>query len=133
MADHATDRALPPARFEPRDVGLRFILILFALIGGTLLLTLGLVLAVFPNALQDRRFLQPFPDFPTPRLQTSPSSDMRAFHAAEMARLNSVGWQDRRAGTLHIPIDLAMRAVAAEGIPGWPTARQIPVSGDHKP
>ena len=122
MADRAADRALPPARHEPRDVRLRFMLALFALIGGTLVLLLVLVRLLFPNAVQDRRFAQPFPDYPIPRLQPSPRRDMQVFRAAELAQLNSAGWQDRAAGTVHIPIAQAMRAVAAEGIPGWPTA-----------
>lgn len=122
MAEHVADRALPPARREERDVGLRFMLGLFALIGFMLVLSLGVAFLAFPGSMEDRRFAQPFPDFPSPALQPSPRRDMQAFYAAEMAHLNSAGWQDRKAGIVHIPIDQAMRAIAAEGIPGWPTA-----------
>ena len=57
---------------------------------------------------------------------------MDAFRAEEMRRLNSAGWQDRAAGTVHIPIDQAMRAVAAEGIPGWPTGAAAASQGDRR-
>ena len=45
MSEHAADRALPPTRHEPKDIGLRFMLGLFALTGGTLLLMLALAFA----------------------------------------------------------------------------------------
>ena len=54
MSEHAADRALPPTRHEPKDIGLRFMLGLFALIGGTLLLMLALAFAIFPGAVKDR-------------------------------------------------------------------------------
>jgi hypothetical protein len=132
MSEHAADRVLPPTRHEPKDIGLRFILGLFALIGGTLLLMLALAFVIFPGAVKDLRFTQPFPDFPSPRLQSSPRADMQAFHAEEMARLNSAGWVDRDAHTVHIPIDQAMRAVAAEGIAGWP-GNPEPIATSHTP
>jgi hypothetical protein len=65
-------------------------------------------------------------------LQSDPGADWRAFHAEEMRRLNSVGWQDRAAQTVHIPIDQAMRAVAAEGIQGWPTGDATASQGDRR-
>jgi hypothetical protein len=45
---------------------------------------------------------------------------MRTFLAAELARLNSSGWDDKSKGLGHIPIDDAMRQIAASGIPDWP-------------
>ncbi len=121
MSDQLTDRALPPAAHEPRDVRLRLILALFALTAGLLLLLLGVAWWIFPHAVKDERFARPFPSWPAPSLQLDAADDMRRFHAQEMPQLNSAGWQDRAAGTVRIPIDQAMRAVVAEGIPGWPT------------
>lgn len=132
MPEHAADRALPAARHEPKDVGLRFMLGLLALIAGTLLLLMGIAYLIFPGEVRDRRFAEPFPSFPSPRLQTSPPADMRAFYAQEMRWLNGAGWQDRATGTVHIPIDQAMRAVAAEGIPGWPTGSKTLSEGDRR-
>lgn len=121
MSEHAADHALPPVRRETKDVRLRFMFGLFGLILSVLLLMLAIAYFVFPGEVKDRRFTQPFPRFPDPVLQPSPPVDMQAFRAEEMSRLNSAGWQDRAAGTVHMPIDQAMRAVAAEGIQDWPT------------
>jgi hypothetical protein len=139
MSEHAADRALPPTRHEPKDIGLRFMLGLFALIGGTLVVMLALAFAIFPGAVKDLRYTQPLPDFPSPRLQPSPRADMQEFYAQEMARLNSAGWVDRRAQTVRIPIEQAMRAVAAEGIAGWPSnpepmaTSRAPIANNHSP
>ena len=49
---------------------------------------------------------------------------MARFYAEEMQRLNGTGWIDKAKGTVHIPIADAMRKVAEEGIPGWPTPQE---------
>jgi hypothetical protein len=54
---------------------------------------------------------------PAPRLQTSPSSDLRQFLDAENAKLNSYGWMDKSAGVIRIPIDRAMDLLAQRGLP----------------
>ncbi len=125
-------QALPPASREPKDVTFRDMLRLLALIGATLLLLIGVATWLFPQELRDRRFEQPFPAYPTPRLQPSPRADMQAFRAKEMQQLNSAGWQDRAAGVVHIPIEQAMRIVASEGIPGWPAGRADVSLGDRR-
>ena len=61
-----------------------------------------------------------YPDYPSPKLQGNPAADMLAFRTAELARLNSFGWDDQAKGIGHIPIDDAMRQIAASGIPDWP-------------
>ena len=131
MFDQPT-RTLQPARRETKDVGLRFILGLLGLILTVLVLMIGLAWWIFPGEVGDRRFAQPFPAFPSPRLQPSPRVDMAAFRAEEMARLNSAGWQDKQAGTVHIPIDQALRLVAREGIAGWPTGNPSVSLGDRR-
>ena len=123
MSERTSHRTLPPARQEPQDVGVRFMVGLFALIGTTALLLMGLAYWIFPKEVNDDRFAQPFPSYPAPQLQASPPADMRTFYAQEIQRLNSAGWLDRGAGAIHIPIDQAMRDVAREGIPGWPAGR----------
>ena len=132
MSEHAADRALPAARHEPSDVGPRFMLVLFALIGGALLLLVGLAYLIFPGEVKDTRFAKPLPSFPTPLLQPAPAVDMQVFYAQEMRQLNGAGWQDRAAGTVHIPIAQAMRAVAAEGIKGWPAGDKTVSEGDRR-
>jgi hypothetical protein len=120
MSEHAADRALPPALHETEDIRFGSMLGLFALIGGLLVLLVALAWLTFPGIIKDRRFAQPFPEWPAPRLQVSPSAEMSQFRSEEMRKLNSAGWRDRVTGTVRIPIDQAMRAVAAEGIPDWP-------------
>ena len=128
----APTRTLPPAQRETRDVGLRFMLALLGFIATVLVLMMGLAWWLFPAEVADRRFAQPFPNFPGPRLQPDPRLDMQAFYAGEMARLDTAGWADRQAGTVHIPIDQAMRALAAEGIPGWPAGDPHVSLGDRR-
>ena len=111
---------LPPARYERSDVTARSALIAFPAILLALLLTILLALWLYPGSSVDRRVAGPLPAFPEPRLQADAKTDMQKFLAQEMARLNSAGWDDRSKGLGHIPIDDAMRRVAASGIPDWP-------------
>jgi hypothetical protein len=50
---------------------------------------------------------------PAPRLQPAPQPEGAAYFAEKQRRLDSVGWVDRGAGIAHIPLDQAMRLVAA--------------------
>ena len=75
---------------------------------------------IYPGTTVDRRLPSPIPHYPSPRLQSDPAADMRKFREAELARLNSAGWDDQAEGLGHIPIDDAMRRIAASGIPDWP-------------
>ena len=125
-------RTLPPVTHEVQDVSLRFITRLLASIGATLLLLVGLAYWIFHDQVADRRFAQPFPEFPSPRLQASPRADMDALRDQQLHALNSAGWQDRAAGTLHTPIEQAMRAVAVEGIGGWPAGNPSVSLGDRR-
>ncbi|MBN9563369.1 MAG: hypothetical protein J0H14_21985 [Alphaproteobacteria bacterium] len=90
------------------------------LLGSLAVITVGVLLA-FPTSHLDRTLAHRLPTYPQPRLQPSPRQEMQRFYASEMQRLNSTGWIDRSAGIAHIPIDAAMREIARDGIPGWPT------------
>ena len=132
MSEHLANRALSAARRDTRDVRLRFIVILLAGIASTVMLLMLLAYEIYPGELPDKRFAQPFPNFPAPKLQPSPALDWQDFYKQEMGQLNSAGWQDGAAGTVHIPIDQAMRDVAAEGIKGWPTGNTTVSEGDRR-
>jgi hypothetical protein len=56
-------------------------------------------------------------EFPGPRLQDSPVSDMAALRRDEQAALGRYGWVDRRAGVARIPIDRAMDLLVQKGLP----------------
>jgi hypothetical protein len=49
---------------------------------------------------------------------------MKRFYDDEMRWLNSAGWIDKANNIAHIPIFDAMREVAREGIPGWPSSSE---------
>ena len=55
-----------------------------------------------------------------PRLEIDDAADLATRRAAEWQALTSYGWVDRQRGTVHIPIDQAMRDIAASGIKDWP-------------
>src|SRR5665213_1830932 len=110
-----SERALPPPSHETGDVSFRLVAWLLVLAGVLLLLLIGMAAVMFSGEVKDARFTLPFPEWPSPKLQTDAAEDMRQFHAEEMDRLNRAGWEDRASNTIHIPIDQAMRAVVAEG------------------
>ena len=61
---------------------------------------------------------------PQPQLQTDPSADLAKFRTHEDKRLNSYYWIDKKKGIVHIPVEQAMREIAAEGIDGFPRGRE---------
>jgi hypothetical protein len=122
MAEH--QHALRPARHEARDVDIR--LLALGLAGTLAVLLMGslLVGVIYPGIVVDQRLPGPVPHYPDPQLQTDPARDLRRFVAEEMAELNSSGWIDQAHGIAHIPIDEAMRRIAHDGIPDWPTPQE---------
>ena len=52
---------------------------------------------------------------PAPRLQQFPSNEITDFRLKEEQKLNSYGWANKDAGTVHIPIDEAMKLVLQKG------------------
>jgi hypothetical protein len=114
------EKALPPAQHEQSDVGMRFFSVGAVMLATLIVFLSLLVLWLFPRATLDRTLQLPLPQYPQPRLQTSPRDDMAASRHAELERLNSAGWIDQAKGVAHIPIAVAMRKVVEDKIPGWP-------------
>jgi hypothetical protein len=54
---------------------------------------------------------------PAPRLQTLPREEMTALREAWRQELEGYRWVDKNAGTVRIPIELAMRRVLERGLP----------------
>ena len=50
-----------------------------------------------------------------PRLQQFPRNELYEFRMKEEAELHSYGWVDKNAGTVHIPIEDAMRLMLQRG------------------
>jgi hypothetical protein len=53
--------------------------------------------------------------FPEPALQKHPQHDLRQFQLEQRAALAGYAWVDRSKGIVRIPIDQAMRIIAARG------------------
>lgn len=54
---------------------------------------------------------------PTPRLQQFPHNELYQFRLDEDRYLQSYGWENKEAGTVHIPISEAMRLTVERGLP----------------
>ena len=92
--------------------------LLVALAVGLAVTVIGVMIALaflFPNALADcpKGPVQPLP--PAPRLQIEPRGDLIAYETAKTRRLESYGWANRARGRVHVPVEAAMRDVAAKG------------------
>jgi len=63
--------------------------------------------------------LPPLKDQPTaePRLQEASTIDLAVLRRRERAELESSAWVDKKARTVRIPIDEAMRVIAEGGLP----------------
>jgi len=70
---------------------------------------------------------------PGPRLQEQPFKDVKQLHAEEQAILSSAAWLDSKAGIARIPVDEAMKMVAAKGLPSWPMPSPSPGASPAAP
>lgn len=61
---------------------------------------------------------QPLAAFPAPRLEPAPLQDIAALRAQKQAMLNGYRWIDRGRGIVQIPIERAMRLLAARAASG---------------
>jgi hypothetical protein len=84
-----------------------------------------------PRLAADERAKDPRRDvgrFPSPRLQTTPYVDLKAFRAAEDAVLQGYSWVDRNAGVAQIPVDRAIDLIVEKGMPTPPPAPPVPLA-----
>ncbi len=63
--------------------------------------------------------------FPTPRLQVDYSADLEMVRQRWDEQLNTFGWQDKKAGVVHIPIDDAMKLTLQRGLPARAEGKPI--------
>ena len=76
--------------------------------------------------------IRPPADFPTPRLQSDPAGELRAYRAAQQRELDGYAWVDQEQGLVRIPVERAMALLAARGEQaldplGPPPATPLPV------
>lgn len=97
---------------------------------------------------QNQPLLQPFPRVDgkggeLPPQADTPVTDLDKMRTREQQQLSSYGWVDKQRGTVHIPIDLAKRALAARiavaaaaapaPAPAAPAPTAVPPSGQPVP
>jgi hypothetical protein len=105
--------------FEPSDWSLRPVALVYLAIPVLLVVSCLVLILAYPNALPDvDRTLRIAP--PGPRLQTDTQGDLQKFRADEERRLDTYYWVDKQKGLVHIPIEQAMKKLAASGAPGFP-------------
>ena len=66
--------------------------------------------------------------FPEPRLEEDERAELNDIRVPEEDRLNSYGWADEKAGTVHIPIERAMQLIVQRGLPTRPQTGTTPPS-----
>jgi hypothetical protein len=66
--------------------------------------------------------------FPEPRLEEDERGQMNSIRLGEEEQLNSYGWTDEKAGTVHIPIERAMELTAQRGLPVYSEKAATPAS-----
>lgn len=85
---------------------------------GAALIVSGIVLALSAGWLTMRWLAPdervPRMDIAQPLLETAPQPDRAAYDAEKANMIGSYGWVDRKAGIAHIPVDEAMRLLAAQ-------------------
>ena len=56
-----------------------------------------------------------------PPLEVTPRATLQALRQGEAQIEGGYGWEDRRRGEVHIPIDRAVEILLRKGLPGWPS------------
>jgi hypothetical protein len=54
-----------------------------------------------------------------PKLEITPSDDLRRFDRASKQLADSYGWVDRKHGVVRIPVARAVERLLHQGLPGW--------------
>jgi hypothetical protein len=78
------------------------------------------------DALYPGRLAIEVDQFPQPRLQQNPRTELAEVKEAEERRLHTYGWIDPLAGIARIPIVRAMDILAAKGLPRVPAPPAVP-------
>ena len=121
----AAERALPD-RLEPDSTQPKLLL---AVAGAVLLLlaiAFGVVLWFYTANVPPHGPTVP-KTFPSPRLMQDESDWLNRTQTEQRARLQGWRWIDRDKGLIAIPIDEAMRRIAAKGADGY-----APVEGSNR-
>jgi hypothetical protein len=129
--EHDLPERNPSVAFEPTEEDVK------AVSGFGIGLAIGIVVVVFAMwglfewfyAREDRAYPAVTPAVasekpqlpPEPRLQAVPRIDLRSLHEGEDQILTGYAWVDPGHGIVRIPIDQAIKIVAAKGLPSKPS------------
>jgi hypothetical protein len=122
-ADLSVDQ-LRELGYERSDVSLptlvRWIIFLFVFVGFCSL-TSWVIYRVFVPEIRDEPMANGQAQVRTvpgdPQIQAAPKRDLREFRLGEERVLNTYGWADKAAGTVHVPVNVAMEMIAQHGLP----------------
>jgi hypothetical protein len=109
----------PDIAVERRDAPLWLIAVLAAGVMAFVVLSSVVLMFVYPSAQQGPSDA-PHGATAAPHLQIDPEADLAAYRATEQRQLAGYGWVDKQRGIVRIPIDEAIRDVAAAGVKDWP-------------
>jgi len=148
QSNHHDDGRSESTAYETRDVKVRPLAQYLVGLTVAIIVTYLIVLGVFrlfnarktaqdaqadPAAVQ-RAALPPEQRLPAePRIQADPASELQVLRRAEDELLHTYGWIDREAGTVHIPIDQAMKLVVEQGLPVRQPESASPAPGTPVP
>lgn len=130
MSDDATAHEFD---HERTDVAAKWPILIGAGVLSLLPLTIALI-AVLVNTIweaEPRPDAAPAVEMPAaarnaPRLQIRPSADLERLQVRWVKRLHGIGWVDREAGIVHVPIEQAKAYLMANGLPDVPPS--VPAS-----
>jgi hypothetical protein len=100
----------------------KFAVALVAIIAVSLMLLIGLFkyFQTRDQANPTAVSVDPTKLFPEPRLQRTPTPDLKTIRADEDRMLNSYGWVDTQKNVVRVPIDVAIDLLAKKGLPSRP-------------
>ena len=113
----AAERALPD-RLEPDSTRPRLLLAIAGAVLTLLAVAFGATFWFYKAEVPARGPIVPRV-FPAPQLLQDETDELHRVEAEQRARLNGYRWVDRAQGIVSIPIDQAMRMIAAKGADGY--------------
>lgn len=109
----------PDTAFEPSDWPVGTIALVLLGIFVFLVVAPLVMIVAYPSSVSDvsrRVRVEP----PKPQLEINPPQDLANFDLEQRKRRDTYYWIDKDKGIVHIPVEQAMRALAAKGIDGFP-------------
>ena len=129
---HSHNLDNPDVVHEEHDINVRAILWFVAILAGITIAIQAAMVGMFKGLNWYEARNQPYvtplarqeaaqaTDFPEPRLQTTPWTDLRQYRADQQQYLNSYGWVDEKLGVARIPIAKAKEMLLQRGLPVRP-------------